>query len=131
MPILDANLLIRANAGEEHATQTLRRLAGLPLIVPAQAALEFLVGVDDIDRALHDLQRAFEVQLPSLVDMRIAAQLGRAGRAQNVRVQSGDAWIAAHAKARADYVVSTNKRHFARLGVACWNYEKEDGPPVV
>lgn len=129
MPVLDSNFLIRLDVEDKDAVRALDQVAKDVLIVPAQAALEFLAGVDDPERAMQVLEGAFVVEMPIKAVTVEAAILARLGRERSFRVQSGDAWIAAHAMVRGDFVISSNKRHFKRLDVPCWDFGKEPAPP--
>jgi predicted nucleic acid-binding protein len=102
----------------------------MPLIVPAQAAFEYLLGVDDPEAAMADLDASFHVEHPDGLVLDAAVALARHLLQQGAKQKRGDVWIAAHALVRGDYVVSLNKRHFHQMGVPCWHYGEERQPPV-
>lgn len=130
MPVLDTNFLIRLKNRDPAALAAFERLQNDDLVVPAMAAAEYLYGVQDAVSELVGLHRAFRVAHTSdawlLEAYRLASAGGRSGRPR-----WADLFIAAHALLEGTYVVSTNKRDFKELGIACWNYEKEKGPPPV
>lgn len=129
MPVLDTNLLIRLDHDDPKARAALERIQDAPLIVPYQVALEFAVGTADPAGELVFLAGSFVLDAPNAVVLEAAAQLGKAAREAGKRLDGADAWIAAAAKVRDDYVVSANKRHFTALGVPCWNYMRGAEPP--
>lgn len=129
MPILDTNFLIRLDEDDPVAVRTLRKIDQDHLVVPYQAALEFACGTDDPEASLMDIDSTFTLERPEQETLEIAVRLIADNRKKNLRTQTGDAWIAASASLRADYVVTTNKRDFRALGIPAWHFENEERPP--
>lgn len=129
MPVLDTDLLIRLDHDDAKARTALERIDDQPLIVPYQVALEFAVGTADPEAERVFLAGSFVLDAPNAIVLEAAARLGKEARDAGKRVDAADVWIAAAADVRDDYVVSSNKRHFSRLGVPCWNFMREAGPP--
>ena len=127
--MLDSNLLIRLDHDDPVAIAAVDRLRGEALVVPFQVALEFACGTRDPDDALQAVAAAFDLERPEEPTLQEAARLIARARSKGRRVASGDAWIAASAALRSDYVVTANKRHFRTLGVSAWNYMREKSPP--
>lgn len=132
MPVLDTNVLIGLAHGHPAATVAIRRaLADGPLLVPAQAALEFLAGVQEPVESLRALRRSF-VLVHSDDDQVLEGATLRArvrGKAAE-RPRWADIRIAAVARLEGTYVVTTNKRHFTQLGVPAWHFTDEADPPA-
>jgi predicted nucleic acid-binding protein len=132
MPVLDTTLLIGLERRLPVALRALERARqDGHLLAPAHAVLEYLSGMDNALAELHHLRDAFEVvhtdDSQVLRGAELRAQARRAGRD---RPHWGDIHIAAVASLEGTYVVTTNKRHFAQLGVPAWNYESEPEPPA-
>ncbi len=131
MPVLDTNLLIRLEANDPAALTALQSIEQAELIVPAQAASEYLVRSVHQEVELTRLSAAFRIQHTTdehlLAAARIAAQAFDSKEGD--RPRWGDINIAATAVLAGTYVVTTNKRHFTQLGVESWHYTKEDKPP--
>lgn len=129
MPVLDSNLLIRLMDGDPRAIATLERLEGEHLAVPAQAAAEFLTGVDERGPALERLHGSFDVRHTTDAHTLAMAELRARARARRLRPRWGDVHVAAQAVVDDTYVVTTNKRHFTQLDVPAWHYLREEDPP--
>lgn len=132
MPVLDTNLLIRLEARDAAAEAALRRIEHEDLVVPAQVAAEYLVRVADREAELARLHAAFRVQ--HTTDAHLLAVARLAARAFDEpggeRPRWGDLHVAAAALLEGTFVATTNKRHFARLGVEAWHYLEELEPPA-
>lgn len=129
MPVLDTNLLIRLDHDDAKARSALAQIDGRPLIVPYQVALEFAGGTASPAAELVALAASFVLDPPNAAVLEEAAALGKRARDAGRRVDAADVWIAAAARVRDDFVVSSNKRHFTALGVPCWNYMRESAAP--
>jgi predicted nucleic acid-binding protein len=131
MPVLDTNFLIRLDARDPAAEKALRAIEAQDLVLPAQAAAEYLAGVADPEAELARLHAGFRVVQTTDVHLLVVARLAAKAFAafEVARPRWGDLHIAAAALLEGTYVVTTNKRHFTRLGVAAWHYLTEMNPP--
>lgn len=130
MPVLDTNILIRLSTEDSAATDALERIAPERPVVPAQVAVEFLTGIDDVPQGLDWLEQAFTVAHTDRDTVILAAQMRAAQIRKKHRPRTADLWIGAHALRLGTYVVTTNKRHFRALDVPAWHYDKEPDPPA-
>jgi predicted nucleic acid-binding protein len=129
MPVLDTNFLILLAHGDPAAKGAATKLAGLDLIVPAQAAIEYLCGIEDTVGELQGLRDSFRLQHTSDEIVLEAVRLRTARRPGAAKPNRGDLHIAAVAALAGTYVVTTNKRHFTQLGVPAWHFVNEADPP--
>ncbi len=123
MPVLYTNLLIGLEQDDPKAVRALGRLRG-DLVVPYQVAVEFATGAADGNVALSVTRQLAIIAAPDDPTLRAAMALARGRRAKGERNPPGDLWVAACARARSDFVVSSNARHFRAYGVPCWNWRK-------
>lgn len=130
MPVIDTNLLIRIDHGDPAAKSALVSLASEDLVVPAQVAAEYLVRAAEPPSDFERLRRAFRIVHTTDAHVQAAALLAARvfGDGKGARVRWADIHIAAAAILEETYVVTTNKRDFARLGVPAWNYVEEQRP---
>ncbi len=129
MPVLDTSFLIDLDRRRSEAIDALNRLKGTDLIVPAQAATEFIAGYDDPLAALSVLQASFRLVLPDEDLLVMAAQIRQRARDDGKRPAWGDVHIAAATHLSATYIVTADKRHFRALDCRLWDYRNEDSPP--
>lgn len=129
MPVLDANFLIMLSNDEDHAIRALQKIAGEDLVVPAQAAAEYLVGFDDVEDELSALHESFKVTHTDDEHLITMARLRAEARSRALRPRWGDVHIAAQTRMRNTYVVTTNTRHFRQLDVDSWDWRKQKLPP--
>ena len=132
MPVLDTSFLIDVQHQAPTAQDALRHLRenGDALLVPAQAAIEFLHGFEDQVRALHRLEESFRLVELDRETILETAFLSRQARRNGFPPQWEDAQIAAVASLEQTYVVTANPRHFEQLSVPCWDYRMEPEPPA-
>lgn len=116
MPILDTTFLI-ADQRKKGAQSFLQELIdeGEPLLVPAQAAIEFAAGCADPAEAMRKLRDAF-VLVPCGPDIALeAARLARKAFSDGTFTGWADIQIAAAASHEGMAIVSRNGRHFEAL----------------
>jgi predicted nucleic acid-binding protein len=130
MPVLDTNFLILLARGDPKAKAAARRLTGLDLIVPAQAAMEYLCGIEDPVAELQGLRESFRLIHTTDEVVLEAVRLRMARRPGPTKPNWGDLHIAAVAALGGTYVVTTNKRHFTQLDVPAWHFVDEADPPM-
>ena len=97
-----------------------------PLILPYQAAAEYLAGVDDAVAGLHGLVSSFALSRPSEAHILEAARLAGSLRR---RPPWGDIHIAAVALLESTYVLTANPKDFAALGCRVWDYRNQAKAP--
>lgn len=129
MPVIDTNFLIYISHDETRAIRGLRRIAEERLIVPAQAAAEFLAGMDNRQEELMALHDGFEVAHTDDEHLLAMATLRSEMRTRSIRPRWGDVHIAAQAQIHGTYVVTNNARHFHQLGVETWDWKNQIDPP--
>ncbi len=131
MPVLDTNFLIALAHGDATAQAALEvARADGALLVPAQAALEFLSGAADPVAQLQAIRDSFELVHTSDAHVLEGAALRAKARASGIaKPHWGDIHIAAVALLGGTYVVTANKRDFTTLGVPAWHFGREGAPP--
>lgn len=131
MAVLDASFLMDLERGLPSARGALDRLvqAEEPLLVPAQAAIEFLAGVGDQPTALHRLEAAYVVRELDRAGLLEAARLAREAFGRGAFPGWADAQIGALASLEATFVVTADVAAFRRLGSPVWDYRREREPP--
>jgi predicted nucleic acid-binding protein len=129
MPVLDTSFLVDLQRGEARARAAADRLGTQVLLVPFQAALEFMSGFADPAQALHLLRSSFDVTLPTEAHLIAGASLRRDMRAQGRRPAWADLHIATEARLAATFVVTADAADFLALGCAVWDYRNEAKPP--
>lgn len=131
MPVLDTSFLSDLQEGRPEARRALARLRGDgTLVVPHQAALEFLSGFADPVQALHFLRQAFRVVHPTDEHLVAGARLRLRQRHAGLRPGWGDVQIATQALLDATYVVTADAADFRALGCRVWNHRLEAAPPA-
>lgn len=130
MPVLDTNLLVRIRGGDPVAIRALTQLQGRQLIVPAQVVTEYLVRAVDHEKEIQALEESFSIAHTTHAHASDTARLAAKSFGNlTPRPRWADLHIAATAVANRTFVVSTNKKDFARLGVPCWDYAHEPLAP--
>lgn len=133
MPVLDTSFLIDVERKRKPALAVYEILAtrAEPLLVPAQVATEYLVGLDDEVAGLHQLEISFAVVPFGRIQLLEAAKLARAAHRRGAFPGWAYAQVAALAILENTYVVSADSSHFEALGVPCWDHRNERGPPSI
>lgn len=129
MPVLDSCFLIMLSHDDKQTVRALHKVNTTHLIVPAQAAAEFLVGVDEHSEELKAIHDSFDVVHTDDNHLLAMAELRSKARTRAIRPRWGDIHIAAQAKIHDTYVITNNERHFRQLGVPVWDWIKNDRPP--
>lgn len=127
MPIVDAPFLIDLQHGRDAAFAATERLAerAEPNLLPMQAALEFVAGVEDVPAALRDLEETYDLVPFGDRELMRAAELPRHWLAEGSLPGWADIQVAAVAMLESTVVVTANADHFRALGCPAWNYRKE------
>src|SRR5687768_11293028 len=129
MPVLDASFLIDAQTGEQTALSAFEHLRGQRLLVPYQAALEFVAGFEDAIPAYRTLRENFEVVVPDEDQLLLAAKLFQESTAKGARVSWSDLHIAVLARLEDDILLTADERPMRALGARVWNYRRSPTPP--
>lgn len=131
MPVLDTTFLIDLERRRSPAVQALELLAasGERLLVPAQVAAEFLMGLEDEVAGLHQLESSFAVVPFGRTQLLEAARLARAAIRRGAFPGWADAQVAALAVLEQTFVVSADRAHFEVFGVPCWDPRSGGEPP--
>ena len=131
LAVLDTSFLIDVERRRRPAVAVLERLvaSGEPLLVPAQVATEYLVGIEDEIAGLHQIESAFVLVPFGRTQLLEATRLARGAFARGSFAGWADAQVAALAALEQTFVVSADKSHFQAFGVPCWDHRNEKGPP--
>lgn len=131
MAILDTTLLVDLQHGETAAQAALHVLEDGPerLVVPAQAAVEYLAGMKDPVAGLNDIERSFELTPFIREHILEAARLGREGLQEGSFEGWADTQIAATAQLMGEEVVTANPGDFESAGCEVWDYRNEVRSP--
>lgn len=131
MPVLDTSFLIDVERRRPLALAAYERLLAGDgrLLVPAQVATEYLVGLADEVAGLHQLESAFAIVPFGRVQVLEAARLAREAQRRGAFPGWADAQVAALAVLEHTYVVSADREHFEALGVPCWDHRRDPDPP--
>lgn len=129
MPVLDASFLIDAQAGVAVAKTTMKALMGQRLLVPYQAALEFVSGFQERIPALRALRDDFELVMPDDDQLLQAAALFRDATTKGRRLSWSDIHVAALAKVQDDILVTADVKAMQGLGVRLWDYRRSPERP--
>ena len=131
MAILDTTFLVDLQHGEDAAQAALQVLADGPerLVVPAQAAIEYLAGMKDPVAGLTDIERSFELVPLVRENILEAARLGRQGLQEGSFQGGADTQIAARAQLMGAEVVTADPDDFRAYGCETWDYRHEVRSP--
>src|ERR1051325_8049144 len=119
VPVLDASFLIDLHRHEPRARAAHDVLVreGRRMLVPHQAALEFVTGFIDPEAAYRRLELAYERVPTTGTQIQVGARLAAAALAAGKRGGWGDVQIAAAAMVEGTFVVTANPKHFNSLSV--------------
>lgn len=131
MAVLDTTFLVDLQHGEDAAQAALHVLADQPErhLVPAQAAVEYLTGMDDTVAGLNDIQRSFE--LAPFVSEHVL----EAARIAEDTLNEGDfpGWadlqVGATAVLTGSELVTADPEAFVPFGCEVWDYRNEVRAP--
>jgi predicted nucleic acid-binding protein len=131
MAILDTTFLVDLQHGEDAAQAALHALADGPerLVVPAQAAIEYLAGMKDPVAGLTDIERSFELVPLVRENILEAARLGRQGLQEGSFQGWADTQIVATAQLMGAEVVTADPDDFRAYGCETWDYRNEVRSP--
>lgn len=131
MAILDMTFLVDLQQGEDAAQAALHVLADGPerLVVPAQAAIEYLAGMKDPVAGLADIERSFELAPLVRENILEAARLGRQGLQEGSFQGWADTQIAARAQLMGTEVVTADPDDFRAYDCETWDYRNEVRSP--
>lgn len=126
MAILDTSFLIDLQNQEEYAIATLERLKtdGDRLHVAAQAAIEYLAGLQDPMAGMRKLEESFHLVLVDRETIIEAARISRDARGRGKTAPWTDVQIAATALLGDDTVVTSDEAVFESLGCRVINHRR-------
>lgn len=131
MAVLDTTFLIDLQRGLDAAHAALHVLAEGPerLLVPAQAAVEYLAGMEDPIAGLNDLQTSFEIVPFGRDHVLEAARVGRAALTKGEFPGWADTQIGATAVLTGSELVTADPENFRSLDCEVWDYRNEVREP--
>jgi predicted nucleic acid-binding protein len=130
MPVLDSSFLIDAQNGLAAAKKALETIQDERLLVPYQAALEFVSGFQDQVAGLRVIRENFELLLPDEDQLLEAATMFRRAATNGKRMSWADLHIAAVAKLEDDVLLTADARAMRSTGVRVWDYRNAPRPQV-
>lgn len=131
MAVLDTSFLIDLARGRDAAQAALHTLVEeeAPLIVPAQAAIEYLVGLADPVAGLHDLQASYHVVGVDEDLIREAARLGRQAQAEGRFPGWADLQVGASSVLEGQVILTADPAPFRGFGCEVWAYRDQPRHP--
>lgn len=130
MPVLDSSFLIDAQANTPASKRTMASLSGRRLMVPYQAALEFISGFEDRVPALRALRENFELVMPDEDQLLESAELFRLAAREGKKMSWSDVHVAAVARLEDDLLLTADVKGMRGLGVRIWDYRNSVEPPA-
>ena len=129
MPVLDSSFLIDAQANLPAAKEAMKSLQGQRLLVPYQAALEFVSGFQDRVPALRAIRENYELVMPDEEQLLQAADLFRDAAQRGSKMSWSDIRVAAVAKMEDDILLTADVKAMQDLGLRLWDYRRTATPP--
>lgn len=127
MPVIDASFLLDLEHGRPDAHRTLKEYPDDEWIVPYQAALEYMVGVEDSIPALRALESGYRIVHSTHEILLEASRLFIVCERQDRRPSWADLHVAAVAAHYQMSVVTADARAFGSMGIQTRLYREEQG----
>ncbi len=125
MPVIDASFLLDLEHGRPDAHRTLKAYPEEEWIVPYQAALEYLVGVDDTIPAMRALESGYRIVHSNREILLEAARLFIVSERKGRRPSWSDLHIAAVAALLQMPIVTADARAFGSMEIQTHLYRDE------